>query len=279
MDPSNSLFQAEQHPLVPDVIRTAEDRCLALIHEKAYATAAKHATGKAVLDVGCNRGYGTKRVSLHAAKVIGVDVSPTSVGEAQKRYPDLEFRIVDGSSLPFEDASFDMVTFFQVIEHVAAPGPFLREVIRVLRPDGLALLTTPNGTHRLDPGMQPWNRFHVREYGTRELADELAPYFAEVELLGLQGPSDFERTERGRTRRLRRRARRRNRWPAGRWVNRFARRVDPLRSWLRDLGAGEAASRWGLSELRWEPAVDARAVDLLALCRRPRVGAGGAGES
>jgi len=65
--------------------------------------------------------------------------------------------------------------------------PYLQEIRRVLRPGGVAILTTPNAAIRLDPGMTPWNRFHVREYRAAELEVSLGEVFDGVEVLGMFG--------------------------------------------------------------------------------------------
>ena len=79
--------------------------------------------------------------------------------------------LVDGQTLPFKDCSFDLVTAFQIIEHIPETVTFTEELKRVLRRDGVVLITTPNATIRLDPAMKPWNPFHVREYSHEELSE------------------------------------------------------------------------------------------------------------
>jgi SAM-dependent methyltransferase len=139
--------------------------------------------------VGCNTGYGTVRLVPTARSVTGVDVSPAAVAAARSREggESVTFEVIDGLGLPFPDHSFDLVTSFQVVEHVADPVPYLREIRRVLRPGGIAILTTPNAAIRLDPGMTPWNRFHVREYRAAELEAALGEVFDAVEVLGMFG--------------------------------------------------------------------------------------------
>ena len=183
-------LQAEEHPLIDDKApETLSEKCLHLMHVKAYDEAAARAAGRDVLDVGCNTGYGTVRLVQEARSVTGVDVSPAAVAAARTREggESVRFEVIDGLGLPFPDHSFDLVTSFQVVEHVADPGPYLREIRRVLRPGGIAILTTPNAAIRLDPGMTPWNRFHVREYRASELAVELGEVFDRVEVLGMFG--------------------------------------------------------------------------------------------
>jgi 2-polyprenyl-3-methyl-5-hydroxy-6-metoxy-1,4-benzoquinol methylase len=204
----NTLFQSEQHPLVDGNPVILEDHCLSLIHLKAYETAAEKSRGCAVLDVGCNNGYGTAIVARNAERAVGIDLSPKAIDVARRTHPSVEFVQLTDTALPFADQSFDVVTAFQVIEHVEDTGPFLREIKRVLRPGGSALITTPNRLLRIDPGMKPWNPFHVREYVAGELVRELQPVFEEVKVMGLHGTEMIERVERGRNLRHKRLIRR-----------------------------------------------------------------------
>jgi SAM-dependent methyltransferase len=202
--PRGVRIQAEEHPLVAAEEPTSlTEHCLALIHRKAYEAAATLAAGRTVLDLGCNHGYGTELIGRHAASVVGLDVSPRALAEARRRHPDLDFRLYEGGTLPFPDARFDLVTSFQVIEHVVEVRDYLEEIGRVLKPDGIALFTTPNAAIRLDPGMRPWNRFHVREYTAVELAEALSPAFSKVVVYGLFGSPDLQAAELERCRKVR----------------------------------------------------------------------------
>ena len=181
-------FQAEEHPLVfTDRPASNEEYCLHLMHQKAYEEIGELARGKVVLDFGCNNGYGTKEINDHASATVGVDVSARAIEDAQRRYADegIKFCVFDGVRLPFADGYFDLVTSFQVIEHIVDVDAYLAEICRVLNPQGTAVFTTPNAAIRLDPGMTPWNEFHVREYRSDELASNLHSQFADVTIRGL----------------------------------------------------------------------------------------------
>jgi SAM-dependent methyltransferase len=191
-------LQAEEHPLIEDEPpATAAEHCLRLMHLRAYDEAVRHAAGRDVLDVGCNTGYGTLRFLPVAHRVVGVDVSPRAIEAARRRSSDgrPEFVVTSGLELPFPDASFDLVTSFQVLEHVPEPLAYLHEIARIVRPGGTVILATPNAATRLYPGMTPWNRFHVREYLPEELRELLAGAFPEVQIQGMFGTPTLYETE------------------------------------------------------------------------------------
>ena len=222
-------LQAEEHPLIEDVPpATPAEHCLRLMHLRAYDEAVAHAAGRDVLDVGCNTGYGTIRFVPVAKRVVGVDVSPRAIEAARERAVDgrPEFIQTSGFELPFPDASFDLVTSFQVLEHVPDPLVFLRELARMLRPGGLAILATPNAATRLYPGMAPWNRFHVHEYVATELAELLRGVFPRVTVLGMFGAPELYETEIRRVDAARQRIRRKEEAEARRHVARAAAEAD-----------------------------------------------------
>ena len=207
-------FQANEHPLVfNDTPVSREEYCLHLMHQKAYEEIKELVRGKVVLDLGCNNGYGTKEVSQHAKETVGVDVSARAIDDARRRYASdgIQFFLFDGVKLPFADEYFDVVTSFQVIEHVVDVGAYLAEIFRVMKPQGIAIFTTPNAAIRLDPGMKPWNEFHVREYRGAELASVLRSRFSEVTIHGLFAAESFYAIEYDRCQKARRIAR----WKAG----------------------------------------------------------------
>jgi 2-polyprenyl-3-methyl-5-hydroxy-6-metoxy-1,4-benzoquinol methylase len=177
-----------------------------LFHTVTYRWAGRSVAGKDVLDYGCGSGYGAALLAEEARSVVGVDVASDVIEVAAGRYqhPNLRFQLVgEAGPLPFGDASFDVVTSFQVIEHVPDVDRYLAEIARVLRPLGTVLLATPNRAVRLYRFQQPWNRWHVTEYDRQGLTAVVANYFRHVELFDMTGEKRVVGIELARYRRVR----------------------------------------------------------------------------
>ena len=157
---------------------------------------------------------------------------------------------------------------------------YFSEIFRLLRPGGTVLFTTPNAGLRLDPGMKPWNEFHVREFTPKELYDLLIGQFDVVEVRGLFGKDSLYRIEYNRLEksRLAARVRRTFRWRMFKEfvVRNFPRTVS-VRNYARKLIGGEKkspvfdpsqAEQFSTRDLFYESNRLEAALDLLALCRK-----------
>lgn len=162
-------------------VRSLEAYVIYIMHIASYDFAQPLCAGKVVLDLGCGSGYGAARIAQEAASVHGVDVDAHAVNFATERYAleNLQFsKIEPDCPLPFADHSYDVVLSFQVIEHVLDHDAYLREAHRMLKPGGVMVVVTPDRRHRLLPGQRPWNRWHLREYSSRQLDQLMGRYFA-----------------------------------------------------------------------------------------------------
>jgi SAM-dependent methyltransferase len=205
-------LHAENYHLLESVgFKSREKYVLHLIHLLPYFQAARLAENKTVLDFGCNTGVGSKMLSEFAKKVVGADVSERAIAEAKTRYGHLpiNFMVTDGIQLPFEDNEFDIIVSFQVIEHLVDYDLYINEIKRVLSPNGVVLFTTPNAILRLDPGIKPWNKFHVREFNYYELQTLLKSFFSMVRVAGIFAEEPLYEIEFNRVKRAREFARRR----------------------------------------------------------------------
>lgn len=155
-------------------------------HVHRYAFAAPLCAGQRVLDAASGEGYGSALLAQQAASVAGVDVSGTAVQHARARYgtvSNLAFHEADCTRLPFDDDSFDRVVSFETLEHVHEQEAMLAEFRRVLRPDGFALISSPDKAVYTDKQGND-NEFHVSELYRDELEALLSRHFPGYRLYG-----------------------------------------------------------------------------------------------
>ncbi len=161
---------------------------LYLKHQFAYEYAAKFINKNSnVLEFGCGSGYGSKYLSNFCKNIEALDVSIGCISENRKNIKEknLKFYYYDGVNLDYKDNTFDVIISFQVIEHVKDVELYLKNMIRVLKPSGTLIITTPSRTYRLSEDQKPWNRFHLREYNSKQLRDDLDKVISNYSLLGI----------------------------------------------------------------------------------------------
>jgi ubiquinone/menaquinone biosynthesis C-methylase UbiE len=129
---------------------------------------------KVVLDIACGSGYGTHLMATVAKKVYGVDVDAGTIAYAAEHYggKNIVYRQGDGIAIPLEDNSVDVVVSYETIEHIDDYQTFLKEVKRILRSEGLLLLSTPN-----DVEYAEGNHFHLHEFTYNQLKKLVGQYF------------------------------------------------------------------------------------------------------
>jgi SAM-dependent methyltransferase len=153
-------------------------------HLARYAFARRYTSGKIELDAGCGTGYGSAELANEACSVIGADLSLDAARYSAANYhllPNLHFANASCERLPFRSAVFDVVVAFEVIEHLLHHRAFVSEAARVLKPDGLFLVSTPNkryyGETRMASGPNP---YHHHEFEAEEFEGELKTAFRHV---------------------------------------------------------------------------------------------------
>lgn len=94
---------------------------------------------KKLLDVGCGAGDFIEAFSFYLPKLnlTAVDISQKAIKKARSRKINAKFVVSGAEKLPFKNNSFDIVTCFDVVEHVKSPLKMLREINRVLKPGGI----------------------------------------------------------------------------------------------------------------------------------------------
>jgi SAM-dependent methyltransferase len=152
-------------------------------HEAAYLELLPYCVGAVVLEAGCGEGYGAALIAGRARRVIGLDYDELTAAHVARAYPVVEIVRGNLAGLPVRSGAVDVVANLQVIEHLWDQEGFLAECLRVLRPGGRLLVTTPNRI-TFSPGRDtPLNPFHTRELAGAELAGMLRDAGFEVELL------------------------------------------------------------------------------------------------
>lgn len=122
--------------------------------------------GASVLDVGCGTGRTTKPIAERGFDVVGVDLSEAMVETASSLHPDVDFCVDDATDLSFDANSFDYVLFpdcgIDCLQPESDRVAALREMHRVLRPDGTAVFSSHNALY-LVPALVSDSE-HVRTY-------------------------------------------------------------------------------------------------------------------
>jgi SAM-dependent methyltransferase len=160
---------------------------LELEHKNRYYFAQPLVRGMRVLDAACGAGYGSQILAQTAQAVVGIDISDETVVYAQQHYggDNIAFQQASVTELPFEAHTFDAVVSFETLEHVteAQQQTFMREIKRVLRPDGLLVMSTPNKDIYQE---KVENHFHEHELDAQEFEALLKTHFKEVVFVAQQ---------------------------------------------------------------------------------------------
>lgn len=128
-----------------------------------------------ILDIASARGYGSDilKKELPNGNVFGMEYKRDYVEKAHKKYPEPNFLQGDARAIPFADESMDLVTAFEIIEHLPRKDQqnFLKEIFRVLKKDGKAVVSIPepysggigsNAYHLHEPSQEEMQKYIER---------------------------------------------------------------------------------------------------------------------
>lgn len=122
-----------------------------------------------ILDIGCGLGYFLNLCDGIGWQTFGVDISTYAIAYAGK-YTKAKLDIINikNDKLPYENDFFDVITCFDVVEHLENDNIIFKEINRVLNKEGLLIISTPDGK-------SPYDReeTHINIYTKNELAIEL----------------------------------------------------------------------------------------------------------
>ena len=171
------MIHSDNERIAPTSISEAEPSHLA-----RYQFALKHTlSDHLILDVPCGTGYGSNILASNNSRVHGVDINADAIDHA------IEFFLRDNISyhvgnmenlgdLFTEDQIFDRIVSFEGIEHIANPDNFLKESVRLLKKDGLLIISTPRKPHG--------SPHHIVEYSQDEFEALLNRYLSVNKMYG-----------------------------------------------------------------------------------------------
>jgi 2-polyprenyl-3-methyl-5-hydroxy-6-metoxy-1,4-benzoquinol methylase len=138
-----------------------------------------------ILDLGCGNGAFAGELNKNGYTVVGVEPSQSGVSQAKSRWPDCEFHVGSAyDNLAESLGVFDCVTSLEVVEHVYSPREYARTVFNVLKPGGVAVISTPfHGywknlllaiTGKLEAHFSPlWDHGHIKFWSEKSLTELL----------------------------------------------------------------------------------------------------------
>lgn len=144
-----------------------------------FRTLTKDMWPHSILDVGCASGRMANEVSkiYPSANITAIDVYKKSVQFGKKHYPHIKFQVADAHKLPYRANSYDLVMCYEVIEHLENPLVALKEMRRVLKKNGHALIVMDSGSKLFrvvwfiaeHTVCRVWLGAHLHPYTHREL--------------------------------------------------------------------------------------------------------------
>lgn len=181
LNPGGSLASTE-FP-VPDFNSVEDiDSYLSKVHGYEYSNNlffSDELNGKNVAEVGCGHGLISILLSRKCKNLTGYDVDQEAIVYAKAlgqklKIDNIEFRSYNGAFSPNEK-TYDVVISMDVIEHVNDPMEFLKNLYKILRPEGVLIIGTPNGliAERNKCIIKGHSKFHIMEYTPNELLEFL----------------------------------------------------------------------------------------------------------
>ena len=151
------------------------DKARGKFHRDRYEFAQKYCENKMVLDGACGTGYGSNILSEVAHGVIGIDNSPDTIEYAHKVYGNEKTKFENSfvEITPYANDFFDIIVSFETVEHTLCPKSHLNEIVRLLKNNGLALLSVPNKWGLTD--------YHFWDFDYLSFKNLCETYFSKVE--------------------------------------------------------------------------------------------------
>ena len=142
---------------------------------------------KKLLEIGCGVGIDLVRFAQGGTKVTGVDLAEVSINLAQENFSqrglEADFRVMNGEDLDFDDGSFDVVYAHGVLQYTSNANKMISEIVRVLRPQGDAIMMVYNRNSWLNAmskvmkvGLEHEDAPVLNKYSASEFKRMLSPF-------------------------------------------------------------------------------------------------------
>jgi cyclopropane fatty-acyl-phospholipid synthase-like methyltransferase len=151
-----------------------------------------------ILEIGCGIGSLVAALTGQGYDIIGTDISPAAIRYGCTKYGAARLEVSPAEVLNYDDASFDKVLSFDLLEHVVEVEAHLREVRRVLRPGGYYLLQTPNKWSNilfevLRTRSFGWRRYHPSLHTPGQLRRRLRRHGFDIRFVKMNPINEFTR--------------------------------------------------------------------------------------
>ena len=167
--------QNSSHPKKMNAfVKARYQKCVQLLKDSIVSF-----QGKRIVDLGCGDGVLTYELSRRGAESYGIDLSDEAIAYAKQKHSslasDAQFSVESCTDTHFEDGFFDAVVSSDVIEHLSNPRELLVEIHRVLKPDGIAVVSTP-----IKITEHPLDKMHTIEWFKDEYAALVKEIFSDA---------------------------------------------------------------------------------------------------
>lgn len=154
------------------------------INKARYLIAASYSSGKDVLDIGCGSGYGSATLASigNPQHITAIDKEAIAIQYAKEHHSSPRITFLQGSLSEQKQNQFDVVIAHEIIEHIKDDQQFVSELCRVVRDNGLVLVSTPNKLISSPHSDTPPNPYHVREYTPDAFKSILETAFSQVQV-------------------------------------------------------------------------------------------------
>lgn len=156
-------------------------------HWHRYHWLTPYVQDKTVADLACGEGYGSALLAQFAKQVLAIDIDQATIERASNKYQNhenLNYIQADVLNTPIDQQSIDCLVSFETLEHLSQHCQLLAEFKRVLRTNGLLVLSTPDKD--VYSGSEHHNEFHVKELNKAEFTELVEHHFKHVVYFGQQ---------------------------------------------------------------------------------------------